>query len=112
MQPTDVDHPPPANHLLITASFGRILTDEMLGQFQPAHRLNVHPSLLPAYRGPAPLQRAVLNQEKETGVCVIKMLKKSEGIDAGSIWGSHKIVRCSVSFVLTSMCIKNCAIFV
>lgn len=65
----------------------------MLDAFQPAHQLNVHPSLLPAYRGPAPIQHSIMNDEKETGVCVIQMLKKSEGIDAGALWGCSKVVR-------------------
>lgn len=64
----------------------------MLSQFQPSCRLNVHPSLLPAYRGPAPIQHSIMNDEKETGVCVIQMLKKKEGIDAGQIWGCRKMV--------------------
>ncbi|KIM46735.1 hypothetical protein M413DRAFT_440317 [Hebeloma cylindrosporum] len=78
---------PPTNHILVTASFGRILTGKMLNSFQPDHRLNVHPSLLPAYRGPAPIQHTLINGEGKTGVCVIQMLKFSEGIDAGPIFG-------------------------
>ncbi|KDR76914.1 hypothetical protein GALMADRAFT_246034 [Galerina marginata CBS 339.88] len=78
--------PPPPTHLLVTASFGRILTSKMLSAFLPTRRLNIHPSMLPSYRGPAPIQHTILNNEQETGVCIIEMLKKSEGIDAGSIW--------------------------
>jgi methionyl-tRNA formyltransferase len=55
-------------------------------------RLNVHPSLLPAYRGPAPIQHSIINDENVSGVCIIEMLKKKEGIDAGSIWGFVKTV--------------------
>ncbi|KAF8636913.1 hypothetical protein AX17_003164 [Amanita inopinata Kibby_2008] len=80
----------PPNHLLVTASFGRILPSPLLDLFLPERRLNVHPSLLPAYRGPAPIQHTLINGETETGVCVIQMLKRSEGIDAGSIWGCLK----------------------
>ncbi|KAF9559460.1 Formyltransferase [Agrocybe pediades] len=87
----EVQSSAPTNHLLVTASFGRILTGKMLNSFQPSRRLNVHPSLLPAYRGPAPIQHTILNNEKETGVCVIEMLKKSEGIDAGSLWACEKM---------------------
>jgi methionyl-tRNA formyltransferase len=88
----DTTGSPPASHLLVTASFGRILTGKMLNPFQPPHRLNVHPSLLPAYRGPAPIQHTIMNGETETGVCVIQMLKKSEGIDAGALFGCQKMV--------------------
>jgi len=81
------------NHLLVTASFGRILRKGQLELFSPGRRLNVHPSLLPHYRGPAPIQHALLNGEKETGVCVIEMLKMKAGaIDSGDIWGSMQTV--------------------
>ncbi|KAH9174868.1 formyl transferase [Lactarius sanguifluus] len=79
------DSPPP-NHLLLTASFGRILPSALLSLFKPTHTLNVHPSALPAYRGPAPIQRAILNGERDTAVCVIEM-KRRGGIDAGDVLG-------------------------
>ncbi|KAI0302424.1 formyl transferase [Multifurca ochricompacta] len=78
--------PPPSNHLLLTASFGRILPSSLLSLFEPTLTLNVHPSDLPAYRGPAPIQRALLNGERETAVCVIEM-KRRGGIDAGDVLG-------------------------
>ena len=86
--------PLPANFLLITASFGRILTPSMLGLFQRGRKLNVHPSLLPKYRGPAPIQWSILGEEKETGVCITEMLRKNEGegIDGGDLWGIEKVV--------------------
>ncbi|TFK67728.1 Formyltransferase [Pluteus cervinus] len=78
----------PPTHIIITASFGRILSAPLLNLFSPTRRLNVHPSSLPAYRGAAPIQHAIMNGDKETGVCVIEMLKRKEGgIDSGSIWG-------------------------
>ena len=84
--------PPPSNHLLLTASFGRILPSSLLSLFKPTHTLNVHPSALPAYRGPAPIQRAILNGEQDTAVCVIEM-KRRGGIDAGDVLGRVPIVR-------------------
>ncbi|KAI0266494.1 Formyltransferase [Gloeopeniophorella convolvens] len=77
---------PPSNHLLLTASFGRILPSRLLDLFKPTHTLNVHPSALPAYRGPAPIQRAILNDEHKTAVCIIEM-KRRGGIDAGDVLG-------------------------
>lgn len=77
----------------MTASFGRILSPSLLEMFAPSKRLNVHPSLLPAYRGSAPIQHTISNGDKETGVCVIEMLKWKEGIDTGAIWGSSRVVR-------------------
>ncbi|KAK0494562.1 formyl transferase [Armillaria luteobubalina] len=79
------------NNLLITASFGRIISSRFLDHFSPTRRLNVHPSLLPRLRGPAPIQHAILNGESETGVSIINMLKREEGIDAGNVWGSVKL---------------------
>ncbi|KAL6301972.1 Formyltransferase [Sparassis latifolia] len=82
---------PSAAHLLITASFGRILPTSLLYQFLPSRRLNVHPSLLPAYRGAAPIQHALIEGRKETGVCVIQMTEFKKGIDSGDIWGSKRL---------------------
>ncbi|KAF8131646.1 formyl transferase [Boletus edulis] len=84
-----------ASHLLITASFGRILPVSILRLFPNTQRLNVHPSLLPAYRGPAPIQHALMADERETGVCVIEMgeVRRKAGklVDAGDIWAVEQI---------------------
>ncbi|KAF9043563.1 Formyltransferase [Hymenopellis radicata] len=80
-----------SNHLLVTASFGRILPFCFLKPFDPLRRINVHPSLLPKYRGAAPIQHAILNGESETGVSIITMLKRSEGIDAGRVFASTRV---------------------
>ena len=93
--PFQTSTPPlPANFLLITASFGRILIPSMLGLFQRGRKLNVHPSLLPKYRGPAPIQWSIICDEKETGVCITEMLRKNEGegIDGGELWGVERVV--------------------
>ncbi|KAJ7185830.1 formyl transferase [Mycena filopes] len=81
--------PPPENHMLITASFGRILTPAQLELFRPACRLNVHGSVLPAFRGPAPIQHAILANAPRTGVSVAQMLKR--GIDKGPVWATASI---------------------
>ncbi|KAJ7269607.1 formyl transferase [Mycena rebaudengoi] len=80
---------PDPHHVLITASFGRILTPAQLDLFAPARRLNLHGSILPAYRGPAPIHHAIINSEAETGVSVVQMRKY--GIDKGPVWGTAKI---------------------
>ncbi|TBU22191.1 Formyltransferase [Dichomitus squalens] len=85
-------NPTPApNHLLVTASFGRILPNPLLALFLPTRRLNVHPSLLPLYRGPAPIQHALIDGRRETGVCVIEMTERKKGIDSGAIWRSERM---------------------
>ncbi|EKM57977.1 uncharacterized protein PHACADRAFT_139485 [Phanerochaete carnosa HHB-10118-sp] len=83
--------PPPSPRLLVTASFGRILSTDLLQRFAPGRRLNIHPSLLPMYRGPAPIQHALLNGKRETGVCVIEMTEAKAGIDSGDIWGRERM---------------------
>ena len=96
------------DHLLVTASFGRILPDTILELFPPNQRLNVHPSILPAYRGAAPIQHAIMNGERKTGVCVIQMLEKAKGIDAGRIWASQHTVSFSFSMKLRLIYLCYC----
>ena len=67
--------------LLVVAAYGQILSRDLLGA---AFRggINVHASLLPKYRGAAPVAWAIRNGETETGVCIIRM---SVALDAGDI---------------------------
>ena len=67
--------------LVVLASYGKILPEEAL-EIPTYGALNVHPSLLPKYRGATPLQSALLAGEKETGVTIMKMNK---GVDTGEI---------------------------
>ncbi|KAI0732728.1 Formyltransferase [Fomitopsis betulina] len=82
---------PPASHVIITASFGHILPKRILELFLPSRRLNVHPSLLPEYRGAAPIQHTIMDGLKDTGVSVVEMLERSKGIDAGALWGQERV---------------------
>lgn len=67
--------------LIVVAAYGQILPGSILSL--PAHGcLNVHTSLLPKYRGAAPIQWAILNDESETGVTIMKM---DAGLDTGPI---------------------------
>lgn len=65
--------------LFITAAFSQFLKTPFLNL---APTINVHPSLLPAYRGATPIQSAIINGETETGVSVLKTVLK---MDAGDI---------------------------
>lgn len=66
----------PEADLYIVASFGKILPAEVI--FRPKFKtLNVHPSLLPKLRGPAPIQGAILNEDK-TGVTIMRMDEKMD----------------------------------
>jgi methionyl-tRNA formyltransferase len=64
-------------------AYGQILRRELL-QIPPLGLVNVHTSLLPKYRGAAPIQRAVANGDRETGVSLMQM---DEGMDTGPILG-------------------------
>lgn len=67
--------------LLVVAAYGQILSREVLG-VPPKGGINVHASLLPKYRGAAPVAWAIWKGERETGVCIIRM---TIGLDAGDI---------------------------
>ena len=67
--------------LIAVAAYGQILPRALL-ELPKFGCLNVHTSLLPKYRGAAPIQNAILNDEPETGVTIMKM---DEGLDTGGI---------------------------
>ena len=67
--------------LIIVVAYGKILPKNVL-DYPRLGALNAHVSLLPKYRGAAPMQRAVMNGESETGVTVMYM---AEGLDTGDI---------------------------
>lgn len=67
--------------VIVVVAYGLILPREVL-ETPPYGCLNLHASLLPRYRGPAPIQAALLNGDAETGVTVIQM---TEEVDAGPI---------------------------
>ena len=67
--------------LIVAAAYGRILPDDILA-LPPKGCINVHSSLLPKYRGSAPINWAILNGDRETGVTIQKMVRD---LDAGDI---------------------------
>ncbi len=67
--------------LIVVAAYGRILPQEIL-DYPRLGCVNVHSSLLPKYRGAAPINWAILNGEKETGVTIMHM---APALDAGDI---------------------------
>ncbi|TJY27745.1 methionyl-tRNA formyltransferase [Lentilactobacillus buchneri] len=67
--------------LIVTAAYGQFLPTKMLNAVKIA-AVNVHGSLLPKYRGGAPVQYAIMNGDSETGISLIYMVKK---MDAGDI---------------------------
>ncbi len=86
--PEDVNVPDVADHLIslnadlgYVASFGQKIGPVLLEAF-PAGMVNLHASLLPAWRGAAPIQWSVINGNRETGVTVFRLVEK---MDAGSV---------------------------
>ena len=70
-----------APDLIVVVSFGQILKEDVLS-IPKYGCINVHASLLPKYRGASPMQRAILDGEKETGITIMKMEK---GLDTGDM---------------------------
>ena len=71
--------------LLVTFAFNQKLGSDLL-QIAPRGAINVHPSLLPKYRGAAPVARAILNGDTQTGVSITRMV---EDMDAGGVFAQE-----------------------
>lgn len=76
-----------APDLIITAAYGQFLPTKFLNAAKITS-VNVHGSLLPKYRGGAPIQYSIINGDAETGVTLIQMVKK---MDAGGMWAQAKL---------------------
>lgn len=71
----------------VLASFGRIIPEDVIQAFHYGI-INVHPSLLPLYRGATPIESVILNGDKSTGVSIMQLNKE---LDAGAIYGQSKL---------------------
>jgi len=93
-QPSKIKRPPLAEwveqqrvDVALVMAYGRILPQEVLDA--PVRGcMNLHASLLPKYRGAAPIQWAIVRQETETGICLMQM---DAGMDTGDILSSHRL---------------------
>jgi methionyl-tRNA formyltransferase len=72
---------------LVVAAYGQILRPDTL-YATPEGAWNVHASLLPKYRGAAPIERAIINGEPKTGISIIRM---DEGLDTGPVALQHSV---------------------
>jgi methionyl-tRNA formyltransferase len=72
---------------LVVAAYGLILPQRVLG-LAPNGALNIHASLLPRWRGAAPIQRALLAGDSETGVTIMQM---DAGLDTGPMLSQHRL---------------------
>jgi methionyl-tRNA formyltransferase len=71
----------------VVAAYGKILPEPVLA-IPPLGLINVHASLLPRYRGAAPVQRAVMAGESETGVTIMRVIRE---LDAGPVFKSRSL---------------------
>lgn len=93
-QPRNINTPAALEHLsaweadlVVVAAFGQILSPEVLN-LSPGGCLNVHASLLPRWRGAAPINAAILHGDTETGVTIMQM---EPGLDTGPIVSQRSI---------------------
>jgi len=71
----------------IVVAYGQIIPDDILNLTKKGF-INIHASLLPKWRGAAPIQRAIMNLDNETGISIMKINKE---LDSGPICNSYKI---------------------
>ena len=73
--------------VVVVVAYGQILPVDFLN-LEKINFLNVHASLLPKWRGAAPIQRAIMNKDQETGISIMKIIEK---LDAGPVLLKSKI---------------------
>lgn len=72
----------------VLVSYGKILPQRTLDLFNQIGIINVHPSLLPKYRGPAPIEAAIRNGDKRTGISIMRL---TAGMDEGPVFAQRTI---------------------
>ena len=72
--------------LLLTMAYGEYVPNKIL-KIPHCETINIHPSLLPQWRGASPIQSAILNGDKKTGICLTRMVNE---VDAGPIFISYE----------------------
>ncbi len=73
--------------IAIVVAYGQILPKEILSLTKKGF-INIHGSLLPKFRGPAPIQRSIMNLDKQTGISIMKIVEK---LDTGPICNSYSL---------------------
>jgi methionyl-tRNA formyltransferase len=68
-----------APEAVVVCAFGQLIREPLLSEFE---LLNIHPSLLPRWRGAAPIERAIMAGDERTGVCVMRL---TAGLDSGPV---------------------------
>jgi methionyl-tRNA formyltransferase len=94
LQPTTLTDFAANQELFLVAAYGKILPPQVLAR--PKHGvLNIHPSLLPKYRGPSPIQTAILNGDAETGVSIMLL---DQEMDHGPVLAAVSCQLSAISF--------------
>ncbi|MEO5950451.1 MAG: methionyl-tRNA formyltransferase [Candidatus Saccharimonadales bacterium] len=75
-------------HAAILVAYGRIIPQSIIDLF-PLGIINIHPSLLPQYRGPTPIESAIINGDSKTGVSIMQL---SAGMDSGPVYGQTEVL--------------------
>ena len=73
--------------LAIVVAYGQIIPKEFLSLTKKGF-INIHASILPKWRGAAPIQRAIMNLDTETGISIMKI---NEELDSGPVSNTYKI---------------------
>ena len=81
--------------VMVVAAYGQILPKAVL-EIPKLGCLNIHASLLPRWRGAAPIERAILEGDRETGISIMKM---NEGLDTGDILLEKKCTISNLSLI-------------
>lgn len=76
-----------SSDMMIVVAYGLILPKTVL-EIPTFGCVNIHASLLPRWRGAAPIQRAIESGDKESGVCIMQM---DEGLDTGAVWSRESV---------------------
>lgn len=71
----------------VLVSYGKIIPQRIIGLFRPGI-INLHPSLLPAYRGPSPIEAAITNLDTATGISIMKL---DADMDAGPVYHQETV---------------------
>ena len=73
--------------IAIVVAYGQIIPNEILTLTKKGF-INIHASLLPKWRGAAPIQRSIMNLDKQTGISIMKI---DEKLDTGPVCNSYKL---------------------
>ena len=73
----------------VLVSYGKIIPGRILDLFEPIGIINLHPSLLPKYRGPSPIEAAILAGDKSTAISIMKL---DTGMDTGPVFVQKEVV--------------------